>query len=117
MKSIKVEKAVLLKKLIENKQKHKELVEKAQIGFKKVVKETLEKLLQNVEKNKPIDFKELYNLTQPMNKTTEYEQAIEMLNMSIDDIVEITDQEFRCFVQDKWDWADQAFLSNSRYIR
>ena len=39
-----------------------------------------------------------------------------MLEMSVDDVVEIHDNEFRQFVLDDWDWQRNWKLSNLKYI-
>lgn len=116
MDKIRVEKAELLKKLHENKIKHSEMVIKAKEGYKKTVRVKLEKLLKKLDHDELVSFYELTSLPQPVDKTDEYDRAIEMLNMSVDDTIEISESEFKCYVQDQWRWAQEAFLSNTRYI-
>jgi len=52
----------------------------------------------------------------PMNQTPEYDQAIRMLEMSVEDEVELTAGEFSQFVMDRWHWKQQFSATNSAYI-
>lgn len=116
MEKVKVKKEDLIIKLSENREKHKELVEKAKAGYIKTVERELAKLMEEVKQNKIINLRDLYRFDQPVDKTEEYDTALEMLMMSVEDEIMITHREFQHFVQDKWDWTDQMLTSNTRYI-
>ena len=116
MKQVTVKKDKLLEILKKNREKHKKMVEDAQEGFKAASKIKLEQLLEKVKRNKLVNFIDLYELNQPMDKTEDYDRAIEMLQMEVADDVVIGEGVFRCFVQDKWGWTDQLLLSNTKYM-
>lgn len=116
MEKVKVKKNELITKLTENRKKHKELVEKAKTGYIKTIKYQLEKLMEEVKQNKIINLRDLYKYDQPVDKTAEYDTALEMLEMSVEDEITLTHREFQHFVQDKWDWSDQVLASNTRYL-
>jgi len=116
MKQVTVNKKDLLEKLKENRKLHKKLVWEAQEGFKIAAKKKLEQLLEKVNKNEMVDFRKLYELDQPMDQTKEYDRAIEMLEMEVNETVVVTANEFRSFVQDNWDWTDSMLLSNTKYL-
>ena len=46
----------------------------------------------------------------------EYDTAIQIANWDVNDTMVLTGAEFRCFVEDKWDWKDdfEATISNYR---
>jgi len=71
---------------------------------------------EKVKNNELINFNSLHKLNLPMNKTAEYDIAIEMLQMDISKEVSVSEHEFRCFVQDKWGWSEQLMLSNTKYL-
>ena len=77
--------------------------------------ECLESLLTQARDNNFDKLNDILNLPRPVDKSEEYDRAIEMLEMSVDIRVTITSQEFRNYVQDKWDWTDQMLHSNTRY--
>lgn len=70
-----------------------------------------------IEAGKEFYLRGLLNLIEPIDKTNDYDRALEMLQMSVDDVVEISDTEFQCFVQDQWAWTQQAFMSNTKYLK
>jgi len=116
MQKVKVRTEELRQKVIENKKKHKELVEKSIQGYLKAIEKELKYLLKEVLKEKEVNFRELYRLQPPIDKTDEYETALLMLNMSTEDEVELTHDDFMRLVQDKWSWTDQMLTNNTRYL-
>lgn len=116
MQKIKVKTEELRVKVIENKKKHEDLVKKATEGYLKAVEEELNKLLANVKEGKFENFQNLYKLQPPIDKIEEYDTALLMLNMSTEDEVELTQDDFMKLVQDKWSWTDQVLSNNTRYI-
>ena len=116
MKIVRIGKNELVNKLRENREKHHEHVKKAEKGYLKAVKEDLEQLLQIVNDGKIPNFRSLYKLQQPINKIEEYDIALQMLDMSTDDIIELTQDDFKKYVLDKWDWTADLIASNTKYI-
>ena len=47
----------------------------------------------------------------------DYDRAIGMLEMSIDNEVEITSLEFQHYIQDDWGWKNSFLLSNTKYLK
>lgn len=114
MKTVKVRREELLEKLKENRTNHRAVFERAIVVFKKKVVEELEDHLERAKKGERVPRHS--QLTQPMDQTREYDQAIAMLEMSVDDEISITSSEFRCFVLDMWSWKGQFATSNRNYI-
>ena len=73
--------------------------------------------MKKVNEDKFVNFVLLYELDQPMDKTEEYDRVIEMLKMEVSEVVEISQGEFRNFVQDKWDWTERMLISNTKYLK
>lgn len=107
-----VRKDELLKKLRENKEQHRTIFLKAIELFREEAIRVFEKNLEAAKSNKPFQVK--LNIERPRDHTEEYQRAIEMLEWSTKDEVEISEQDFKCFVQDNWDWQT-LFLSN-KYV-
>lgn len=116
MEKVKVYKDELKTKLLNNRDDHKDLVEKAKKGYLKAIKQELNRLLEKVEQGELINLQELYRFDQPVDKTEEYDTALQMLEMSVEDEIVLSRREFQNFVQDKWDWTDKMLFSNTRYI-
>lgn len=113
MTKVKVNKKDLLKKLKENREKHNTIFLEALDGYKKAVIEVLEDRLVDAKSGKRIPHH--IDLVEPMDQTREYDQAIAMLEMSVDKQIELTQHEFAAYVMDKWGWSDQFTVTNSVY--
>ena len=112
---VKVNKVDLLKVLRENRDKHRSLFLEALEGYREKVVELLTINLDNVKAGKEIVT--FLNLPVPKDQTTEYDKVIRMLEMSIDEAFELSDDEFQCYVLDEWSWKEAVTMSNSRYIK
>lgn len=114
MKSVKVERKVLLEKIKKNRQKHHETFEKAWAGYRKKVIKELENNLEDARKGRK--FNRHISLVEPINQIDDYDRVILMLELSEDSVIELSSHEFDCYVRDKWSWAQQFELTNSAYL-
>lgn len=117
MKQVRVKKEELLSILKKNKAEHREIFLKAQEKFREVAIKELDRMLKAARDSQPFVLERVARLVQPKDFTAEYDRAIKMLEMSVDDNVEITAQEFQNFVQDIWHWSRDWALSNSGYVK
>lgn len=102
---IRVNKAELIDKLKANLTKHIDDYKVAMIGYHIDTKEKmgLAHTKALLEENIP---SELFYLPKPQSHASEYELAIEMLEMSVDTQFTISKQEFQRFVRDEWSWSN-----------
>jgi hypothetical protein len=115
MNSIKVNKADLLKKLHENRDAHKLTFTEAMEGYKEKVQAWLEERLAAAKKGRVPDM--LFNLPHPIDQTKDYNRAIAMLEMSVDDVIELEEHDFQCYVQDEWSWSRTTTMTNTMYMK
>lgn len=113
MDTVKVKKSELLKILQRNRAEHREIFEEASDAFRIEVIKLLDQRLQDAKDGKRINLR--IELVQPMDQTEEYDQAIKMCEMSVEDEISLSSDAFRNYVLDKWHWRDQFIASNSRY--
>lgn len=113
MQMVKVKKSELLKRLKHNRAEHREIFEEASAAFREEVIKVLDERLADTKAGKRITLR--INLTQPMDQTAEYDQAIAMCDMSVDNEIELSHEDFRNYVLDKWHWREQFIASNSGY--
>jgi len=113
MKTVTVRKAELLEALHRNRDQHRQIFEEACAGFRREATELLCRRLEDAKQGRRINLS--FGLVQPMDQTPEYDQAIKMCEMSVDDTIELSSHEFQCFVMDRWEWRDQFLMSNARY--
>lgn len=113
MNTVKVDKGELLKRITENRDKHRAIFEDALIGYRKCVIEELDKRLADARSGRKID---LYiGLIEPQDHTKDYNSAIDMLEMSVDSEITLTSVDFRRYVRDEWEWKEQFIGSTAVY--
>lgn len=112
---VKVNKDDLLEVLKENRDTHRSLFLEALEGYREEVIKLLTINLDNVKAGKKIVT--FLQLPVPQDQTSEYDQIIRMLGMSVDEDFELEDHEFKCYVLDEWSWKEAVMTSNSRYLK
>lgn len=108
MKSVKVKRTELIAKVEENRAKH---IDEYSEAFKAWREEQAAKITAASMKlsSNPCDFNlYVYVLQSPTSHEDDYDRALEMLRMSVDDVIELDQAEFRQLVCDEWQWQ-QAF--------
>jgi hypothetical protein len=111
---IKVTKSKLLTALEENRTTHGIAYEKAKAGYIKVTRRDLEEQLQRLVDGKVLD--RIFFPSPPEDHTKDYDDAIAMMQWSQDSEIELTQSQFRQYVQDDWGWKDSWITSNTAYI-
>lgn len=109
-----VKKGVLLTALEENRKIHAARHDAAMVGYRHKVKERLQVLAEQLEKNGVL--REDINLPAPMSFLHEYDTVIEMLKMSVDTEMKISQGQFRRYVQDQWEWKRQFDQMSAGYL-
>ena len=112
-REITVKKKDLIERIAANKERHIQQFEAAKIAYKKEALRQLEELRQKVE-NGDLDIK--LNLVSPQDVSKKYDEKSEMFEWEIADEVTLTQDEFKDYVQDNFDFARSAFFSNQSYL-
>lgn len=112
---VEVDTQELLKRIRENRDKHRAIFESALEGFKTQVIEHLEKRLEQVRKGKVPDL--MIRLPQPEDHTEDYDCVIDMLETHTKDTIQISNQEFAMYVRDDWSWKRQFVATASNYTQ
>jgi len=113
MRPVRVDKKTVLKKLKENRKTHRDIFEEVVIGYRAEVIKQLEKHIKQMKSGKP---KRTYiSIPSPEDHTDDYDVAIEMLEMSLDDSIDMDTETFQAFYKDDWGWKQQFLASNSGY--
>lgn len=117
MREVKVRRLDLLTTVSQNRHRHAENYKKAIEVYKQEAVESIEKLLSDAKAG---DIRHSISLVKPEQHLEEYDQALLMLQMSVDDEVTLTTEEFAQYVMDKWSWArqfEQATMSYASKFR
>lgn len=112
-RTIRVKKADLMNKIKENKERHIQEYKKAVDAYKKEALSQLEKLKVDAEDGK-LNLR--LDLVVPVDSSENYDKILEMFEWEVEDIVELSQSEFREYIQDETDFARAAKFANSSYL-
>ncbi len=109
-----VDKAALLKAVMDNRAKHAKEYEEALAGYHVELVQTLTDMLA---KAKDEDLEDtLIKLAKPTDHTKDYDRVIRMLEMSTADQWTISEQQFSQYVLDEWSWMGGFKALSHRYM-
>lgn len=106
--------ADLLEALKRNRETHREEFDLAMTGFIIELRSELESKLASLEGGHAVELR--FRSQKPEMYFEEYTDVIEMLEFGTDSDVEITREQFKCWVQNQWHWRGSWVASNSGYI-
>lgn len=114
MRTVRTNKGELINKLTENRKKHKLDFEKATHGYREELVKTLNSYLDKVNSGEAplIAIRD----TPPEDHSEEYDIALKMLEMSVDQVIELSYDDFRHMVLDDWEWKRHWSVANSKYL-
>ena len=112
MNTVKVNVYNLLDKLESNLGKHKTEYDDMMIVYKKQSIAALETSLINFKAD-VFDF--AVNPRKPVEHIKDYQRAILMLQMSVEEIIELTEREFSELVMDEWQWKHEFEMTKTLY--
>lgn len=103
----------LLTALRKNRDQHEKDYIEAHEGWKIEVLKELERTTLHFKQTGILNRN--INLPEPENQTKHYDRVIRMLELSLADDVEISEQQFAHYVMDEWDWSGRHKLSVANY--
>jgi hypothetical protein len=105
MKQVRINKSKLLEILKKNRADHRGIFLEAQKTFRAVAIKALDEQLKAARSGKPFELARLVSLAAPEDHTADYDRSIQMLEMSVDTDIVVSEQEFTNYVQDIWHWS------------
>jgi hypothetical protein len=102
----------LLKVLGENRAKHDAEHKAAKEAYGKKLIEKIEQELVRVKGGKK--FRHI-SLVEPRVHLDEYDRAIKMVEMTTDERIDLTPDDFSKFVMDEWNWKRDFAMLNATY--
>lgn len=115
MKTVKVNRLQLLEKVKANRTTHRTTFEEALDGYREQAIKELEASLAEAKAGKRI--RRGLELVEPMDMTREYDRVITMLEMSVEEELEVTQQEVMQYVMDDWNWKHQFEAVSAAYTK
>lgn len=114
MRSVKIKTKELLEVLRENRAQHILDYDEALAGYIERATAELEAAAKNAREKQVIKRNPVTS-PEPTSYEESYNTAIRMLEMSDDKVVELTQQEFGQYVEDRWSWKEAFAVTSSLY--
>lgn len=110
----------LLEKLKANREKHAEDFKSAMKEYYMATEAACKQVLDMLASGKHVNHANvLKNLHRPVDQTKHYDRIIEMLSLTSDDQIELSQEVFTQIVLDDWDWKsgyEATKMNNSLYL-
>lgn len=114
MRTVKVDRNDLLERVVANRDNHARVFEEAWAGYTRQVVADMEENLALAKAGK--EWRVHIGLVRPADHTDDYDQVIQMLEMSEDTSIELTYQEFAQYVRDDWGWRREWAATTAGYV-
>lgn len=99
--------------LEKNKAEHEKIFKEAEEGYKQELRKELSEKLDCLAMGK---FPNPHSkLVRPVNHLEEYDTAIEMLRLTTDEAIQLTQDQFKCYMLNKWSWSGTFLHTNAAY--
>jgi len=107
MNTVKVAVRDLLAHLKANREAHIAEFNESMVGYREAMIKAFAQALKKAKANEDVDH--MVDIVRPFSYLESYDEAIAMLEWTIDQEVELDRQQFKQYVQDEWVWK-QAFV-------
>jgi hypothetical protein len=115
MRNVEVDRDGFIARVSENRENHRGVFEEALDGFRDQLMAELEERVHDLRRGRVID--QYIGLPVPEDHTDDYDRILTMAEMSIDDTITLTEDEFAMYVMDQWRWKDAFNDSTLLYTR
>lgn len=97
--------------------KHEAAYREASIGYKNTLASKLAAVLADVEigKDTEAELRRVLLMPKPKNYGNQYARVIRMLEMHMGATLQLTEDQFRNYVEDDWDWTSDFHAGSSPY--
>ena len=112
--NITIKKNKLLTVLVKNKEKHVDNFKKAKAAFKDKALSELNGRIGLIESGRSFDMN--FSLPVPISYEKDYARAIGMLEFHMGESIELSQELYRKFIDDEWDWSRQFGVSTMSYV-
>ncbi|PVG83742.1 hypothetical protein DDE18_05340 [Nocardioides gansuensis] len=115
MRVIRIDRDEFVAKVQANRDNHRAVFEAALEGYRDRWIQELERRLRDVRRGREIN--QYIGLPEPEDHTDDYDRILMMARMQIDNVIELTEDEFGMYVMDQWSWKPHFASTTSRYVR
>lgn len=115
--SVNVSRKDLLAKLKENREIHKKDYQEALVGYKIKLVADLKHALDQAERM-PVERMQTLRAVPfdcPRSYEAEYNEIIDMMEVSVDDVINLDSSDFKSYFKNEWSWSNGFTMSANLY--
>jgi hypothetical protein len=105
----------LAERITTNRDAHREVYEQAMSGYRRAARDFFEEQLTRAERGRP--FVTYFNEPIPEDHTADYDALLDQLELTPEDQVTLSTNEFRQYVRDEWGWKKEFMTTAENYLR
>lgn len=113
MRTVRLDRDAFVSAVQENRDNHRAVFEEALEGYRDRWVAELERRLRDVRRGREVN--QIFRLPEPEDHTDDYDRVLTMARMSVDDIVELSEDEFAMYVMDQWSWKGNFTRTTTMY--
>jgi len=102
MRTVRLDRDEFVATVAANRDQHRAVFEDAVEGYRERWTQELERRLRDVRRGRAIN--QYFSLPEPEDHTEDYDRILTMARMSVDEVVELSEDEFGMYVMDQWSW-------------
>lgn len=110
-----IEKQKLIDALKQHREQHKKDYEKAVRVYFRDLQKMVDAFDKDIAARKFRDDQYTQHHQQPMDNTAEYDKHIGFLEMAAETELELTIEQYDCYINDEWDWISHTKILNATY--
>lgn len=114
MRNIKADVGELARRCEANREKHREVFERAVEGWRRAVHAKIAQIEEQLLAGDLVDLG--FRLAVPVDHTADYDRAIAMLDMHEEPFIELSEEDFAQLVLDDWGWKREWTQTTSAYL-
>jgi len=115
MPNVKIAKNELLEKLKNNLEQHKIDIDEALDLRRENIEDKLSRVVIEISNNPEYQPDSTFNFPKPTNNSRDYEKAIKMVEMTQDQVIELSEDQFDKLVLDNWYWKNELINTSALY--
>jgi hypothetical protein len=115
LSTVLVNRETVLERVKANREDHRAKFEEAIEGYKHRAIELLEEHIDRIRYKGPE--RVFVSLPWPEDHTEDYDRIVDQLEFSLDDKLELNEQEFNTYVRDEWGWQKNFAETYSMYTQ
>lgn len=114
MRTVRLEREEFVGTVQANRDRHRGVFEEALEGYRSRLLHELEQRIKDLKRGRRVDV--YIRLTEPEDHTEDYDRILTMAKMSVDSVVELTQDDFAMYVMAQWHWRRDFDATTSHYL-